>query len=82
MQSIIGRIKSKDFVRIRIGIAPKSFWTGKMKRPAGGGPLERFVLKPFTPAEQKQLPEIYQQVRTALETIIADGVDEAMNRCN
>jgi len=39
---------SKDFVRVRIGIAPKSFWTGKVKRPQGGGPLERFVLKSFS----------------------------------
>ncbi len=82
VKSIIEKTKAKDFVRIRIGIAPKSFWTGKMKRPAGGGPLERFVLKPFTPKEQKQLPEVVKKIKESLETIITSGADEAMNKHN
>ena len=69
-------------MRVRIGIAPTSFWTGAIKRPEGGGPLERFVLKPFSPSERKQLPELYQKVRLILETIIVDGVDVAMNKFN
>ncbi|MCA9362251.1 hypothetical protein KC906_02660, partial [Candidatus Kaiserbacteria bacterium] len=59
-----------------------SFWTGKTKRPAGGGPLERFVLKPFTKSEVKQLPEVFQQVQHAIETVISDGVAVAMNQYN
>ena len=82
VQSIIDTFSSKDFVRVRIGIAPTSFWTGAIKRPEGGGPLERFVLKPFSPSERKQLPELYQKVRLILETIIVDGVDVAMNKFN
>lgn len=80
--SIIQKLGSKEFVRVRVGIAPKSFWTGKVKRPAGGGPLERFVLKPFTSSEQKQLPDVFQQVQTAIATIVSDGTEAAMNACN
>ena len=80
--SIIQKLGSKDFTRVRIGIAPKSFWTGKTKRPAGGGPLERFVLKPFTSSEQKQLPAIFTQVQGAVESIISTGVEAAMNQYN
>ena len=80
--SIIEKLGSKEFVRVRVGIAPKSFWTGKTKRPQGGGPLERFVLKPFTSSEQKQLPEIFQQVQQAIELTITDGVVKAMNEFN
>ncbi|MCB9812058.1 aminoacyl-tRNA hydrolase [Candidatus Nomurabacteria bacterium] len=80
--SIIQKLGSKEFVRVRVGIAPKSFWTGKTKRPAGGGPLERFVLKPFTKSEVKQLPEVFQQVQHAIETVISDGVAVAMNQYN
>jgi peptidyl-tRNA hydrolase len=69
-------------VRIRMGIAPTSFGTGKVKRPSGGGPLERFVLKPFTPAERKQLPEVFGKVDAALQTIIEKGVEAAMNHYN
>jgi len=82
VKSIIEKTGSKDFVRIRIGIAPTSFWTGKVKRPAGGGPLERFVLKPFTPAERKQLPEVFAKVDAALQTIVEKGVEAAMNQYN
>jgi PTH1 family peptidyl-tRNA hydrolase len=82
VSSIIQKLGSKDFVRIRIGIAPTSFWTGKVKRPAGGGSLERFVLKPFTPREQKQLPEVFRKVDAALQTVVEKGVEEAMNQWN
>jgi len=80
--SIIEKLGSKDFVRIRIGIAPKSFWTGKTKRPSGGGPLERFVLKPFSPSERKQLPELFSTVDSAVEVIVGQGVEPAMNQFN
>lgn len=82
IKSIIEQTGSKEFVRVRIGIAPTSFWTGKVKRPQGGGPLERFVLKPFTPAERKQLPEVFETISAVLDTLTTDGVDAAMNRFN
>jgi PTH1 family peptidyl-tRNA hydrolase len=82
VKSIIEKTGSKEFVRIRIGIAPTSFWTGKVKRPSGGGPLERFVLKPFTPSERKLLPEVFAKVDAALQTIVSNGVEAAMNQCN
>lgn len=80
--SIIEKLGSKNFIRIRIGIAPTSFWTGKIKRPAGGGQLERFVLKPFSPSERKQLPELFNTVHKALDTVIEQGVEAAMNQFN
>lgn len=82
VKSIIEKTGSKDFVRVRIGIAPTSFWTGKVKRPQGGGPLERFVLKPFTPAERKQLPEVFARVDAAVQAIVEKGVEAAMNQYN
>lgn len=82
IRSIIEKLDSNKFVRVRVGIAPKSFWTGKTKRPQGGGPLERFVLKSFSTSESKQLPEVFEKVKTALETIVTDGVEVAMNRLN
>jgi PTH1 family peptidyl-tRNA hydrolase len=80
--SVIKKLDNKDFIRIRIGIAPKSFWTGKMKRPQGGGPLERFVLKPFTRSEEKQLPELFGRVKEAIEVILSEGAMQAMNKFN
>jgi PTH1 family peptidyl-tRNA hydrolase len=80
--SIIQKLGSKDFIRVRIGIAPKSFWTGKTLRPASGGPLERFVLKSFGKAEQKELNFVYEKVKEAIEILVQDGLETAMNKCN
>lgn len=82
VSSIVGKLSSKDFIRVRIGIAPTSFWTGKTKRPAGGGPLEKFVLQRFSRSEQKQLSDVFRSVREALEYIARDGVEAAMNKVN
>jgi len=82
VQSIIDKLGAKDFIRVRIGIAPKSFWTGKIKRPAGGGPLERFVLKSFSGGESKQLPEIFKRTNQAIQTVLSEGLEAAMNQVN
>lgn len=82
VQSIIDKLGSKDFIRVRVGIAPRSFWTGKVRRPQGGGPLERFVLKPFTSGEEKQLQELFEKIRGVIETIVTEGVVVAMNQRN
>jgi len=82
VQSIIDKLGSKEFARLRVGIAPKSFWTGKIKRPAGGGPLERFVLKKFSTTEKKQLPEVATSAQLVIEAVLEHGVAQAMNTYN
>ncbi len=82
IKSLIEKLGTKDFIRIRIGIAPRSFWTGEVKRPKGGGPLERFVLKPFTTKEETQLKEVKERAFGALQTILQSGLEIAMNRFN
>lgn len=82
IKSIIEKLVTKDFIRIRVGIAPRSFWTGEVKRPSGGGPLEKFVLKPFTKKEQEQLLEIKELAYSALEVLLKDGLPAAMNKYN
>jgi PTH1 family peptidyl-tRNA hydrolase len=82
VNSIIKQLDSNAFARIRVGIAPKSFWTGKVKRPVGGGPLEQFVLKSFSTGESKYLPDIFEKVQIAIGIILDDGVEKAMNKLN
>ena len=82
IKSLIEKLGTKDFIRIRIGIAPRSFWTGEVKRPKGGGPLERFVLKPFSKKEEEQLKEVKERAFAALQTILTSGLETAMNKFN
>jgi len=80
--SIIDTLKTNEFVRVRVGIAPRSIFSGEVKRPKGGGPLERFVLKPFSGGEVKKLPEAIERAAAAVATIVKDGPTAAMNTFN
>lgn len=82
MKSIIGALGTKDFIRVRIGIAPTSFLTGGVK-PVTGAELPKYVLAPFTKNEQAKLSkDVLPQVSAMVETIITEGYVPAMNRYN
>ncbi len=71
VQSIIDELKTKDFVRLRIGIFP------------GKKPKEKdFVLKKFKEKERKILREIFQKIFEAIETIVKEGKEKAMQIFN
>lgn len=82
IKSLIEKLGTKDFIRIRIGIAPRSFWTGEVKRPKGGGPLETFVLKQFSRSELEKLREVEERAFSALQSILHEGLAIAMNKFN
>ena len=82
VQSVIDALDTKDFIRIRIGIAGRGFFTGKPKRPQGGTALSNRVLGSFTSREQQKLDTVAETVSQILETIVTDGVEQAMNKYN
>ena len=82
VKSLIEKLGTKEFIRIRIGIAPRSFRTGEVKRPKGGGPLEKFVLKQFTHKEEEQLKAVKERAFGALQSILHEGLAIAMNKFN
>ena len=84
VESIIKNIKTKDFARIRIGIAPTTP-SGKINPPAGGPKIDKhldFLTRRFKPAELKEIKELSKKISQALETIITDGLQKAMNEFN
>lgn len=82
LKSIIAALGSKEFARVRIGIAPTSFWTGKVKRPEGGGALERFVLARFTAREERALETLMPRAAEAIACVLEKGTAAAMNTYN
>lgn len=72
LRSIIDHLKTQDFIRLRIGIAPEHEITGHAN----------YVLQDFTKAEVKLLEEILPRAASALTTIIEKGVDAAMAEFN
>lgn len=82
VESIINSLGTKDFVRVRFGIAPRSFLgLGGAKRPTGEK-LPKHVLGEF---KKRELDDMYDGLETAaaaVQTIIQDGVEKAMNKFN
>lgn len=72
MRNIIYLLKEDGFPRVRIGVG----------RPENGQNLADYVLGRFSKAEQEVLIPIVKDAVSAIETIIKDDVDLAMNRYN
>lgn len=72
IQSIINELKTKDFVRFRIGIKPK-------RRPKN---LDKFVLKKFTKQEKEVIKKAIKECVKALEFALEQGLEKAMNEYN
>ncbi|HEY2016700.1 MAG TPA: aminoacyl-tRNA hydrolase [Bryobacteraceae bacterium] len=72
MQSVIGRLKTSEIVRVRLGIHP-------------GHPLESgadYLLAPMKRSQAKELDEFIDYAADAVRAIIAEGVEKAMTRYN
>ncbi len=80
VRSVQQVLKTKNFVRVRIGISPSTAG-GKLRKPTGEDVVD-FVLTKFKPAEQEKLKKIKKTVFEGLELIIETGVDHAMNVIN
>jgi peptidyl-tRNA hydrolase, PTH1 family len=72
MQSIIQQLGSDEFPRLRIGVS----------RPPGNMAAEDYVLLPLNPAEAQVLEISLKNGLQAIETILTDGLEAAMNRFN
>lgn len=68
VESVIRALGTKDFWRLRIGIAPEK----KKKIPA-----MELVLKKFTPSEEVTLKKIKKQAVSILETALTDSAQKA-----
>lgn len=72
LKSIIYHLQSEDFPRVKIGI-------GKKKEDQD---LGDFVLSRFDVKEREQIDLAIERAALAVETIIKDGINKAMNEFN
>lgn len=70
--SVIQHLGSRAFSRLKMGIG----------RPEGGQPVEDYVLSPFSRDERDVVQQVTQLGVRACESIVADGLDAAMNVFN
>jgi PTH1 family peptidyl-tRNA hydrolase len=69
LESVVRAVKTKEFIRIRIGIGKKA-------------DVEKHILGKFTPKEQLELKKVFKNLVTAVETIVAEGYESAMTQFN
>ena len=73
VESIIKELRTKNFIRFRIGVCPK---TGKPRNP------ERFVLENFHKEEEKTIKEITKKTAEAIKFLLKEGLEKTMNKFN
>ena len=80
VKSIEKALKTRDYVRVRIGVSPATPG-GKLRRP-DAEKIVAFVLGKFKPAEQEKLKKVKKIAGEALELIVTEGLDRAMTEIN
>lgn len=81
LKNIIDNLGKKDFVRIRIGIAPIDT-NGKEKIAPHGKIVKDYVLSNLKEDEEECLRKIAKDVLLAIKTIVKDGYKKAMEKHN
>jgi PTH1 family peptidyl-tRNA hydrolase len=72
MLSLIERLGTQEFPRLRLGI----------DRPPGRMDPADYVLQDFSPSEQDKLAELLDRAEEAALTFVAEGLNAAMNKFN
>ncbi|MDQ3089669.1 MAG: aminoacyl-tRNA hydrolase [bacterium] len=79
IESIINALKTKNFIRIRIGISPTT-QSGKIKKPLGEEKVEKHILGKFSQKEKEILTKMFEIANTGIERIIEKGLSVAMSQ--
>jgi peptidyl-tRNA hydrolase, PTH1 family len=81
LESVIKKVKSREFARIRIGVSPHTP-TGKIRKPKGEDAVLKFLLGKFKDDELKTLKKLSKEVTEITALISADGHQKAMSIYN
>ncbi len=79
--SIIDTLGTKDFVRVRVGVAARGSETGQAIRPTSEE-LAQFVLGKINLEENEIYTALFPVVVEAIVSIVTEGKERAMNKYN
>jgi len=72
VESIIEKLKTKNFIRFRLGIRPQKF----------SNQIKEFVLQKFDKKEEKIVKEVIKKTVEAIEISLESGLEKAMSEFN
>ena len=81
LESVIKKVKSREFVRIRIGVSPATP-TGKLKKPKGEEAVLKFLLGKYKEDELKSIKNLSKKIAEIIAMLSAEGKDKAMSVYN
>jgi PTH1 family peptidyl-tRNA hydrolase len=81
VKSIMDHIKTKAFIRVRVGVLQKTLG-GKPKKPKGGEAVHKFILGKFKEEEMAELKKVFKEIVNGIDTLLSDGLEQAMNHFN
>lgn len=82
IRSIVSHYGSNDFARVRVGVGPRTWWSGTATPAPHGAALANYVLGKFSLLEGKAVTEACDTATTVLTAVIRDGHEAAMNAYN
>lgn len=80
IESIIARLDSQDFYRVRVGIGRPDAFDGSAAEKEDA--VIAYVLSDFTREEKRIIDKIMPDVSQAIACLLAEGLDAAMNKYN
>ena len=81
IESIIRKVKTKKFYRVRVGVSPTTA-ARELRKPEGEKRVLNFILDQWKPHELVVLKRVFDRVVRALEIMATDGAERAMNEFN
>lgn len=81
LESILKNIKTKEFIRVRVGIS-QTTPSGKLKKPRGEQKTLDYLMSDFNKKDLEVLKKLKPKIIKSLETIVSEGRQKAMNLFN
>jgi PTH1 family peptidyl-tRNA hydrolase len=81
VESVIKSVKTKAFVRLRVGVATTTP-SGKIRKPKGEQKVLDFLMGDFKPKERDILKKVSKKAAEALEMIVLEGKEKAAGEFN
>lgn len=81
LESVIKKLKSREFLRVRVGISPVTPG-GKIRKPKGENAVYKFLLGDFKKSELDVLKKLSKKINESIEVALIEGKEKAMSLFN
>jgi len=81
LESVAKNVKTKEFIRVRIGISQITP-TGKLRKPKGEDKILNYLMGNLNKKDLEIIKKIKPKIIKSLETVISEGRQKAMNLFN